>query len=136
MILARIYTNFGENHGKLKTTKSTNATGDWTRHFPSISLEGRTAQPLVGPVLCKDIWPWRDFYRINVIFFLLFLCRREGFDCYWISILFFFFSLRRREITCVKYTYLYGVKGDWKEMNIFCTRKFGKYLRITEPIIV
>ena len=43
-ILAHIYARFGENHGKLRTTRSISATGDWTRHFPFTSLESRTGQ--------------------------------------------------------------------------------------------
>ena len=48
-ILLRIYANFGENHGKLRTASSTSATGDWTWNLPSTSFEGRTTRLLVGP---------------------------------------------------------------------------------------
>ena len=37
--LARIYANFGENLGKLRTAKSRSATGVWTWHLPSSSFE-------------------------------------------------------------------------------------------------
>ena len=50
-ILARIYASFGENNGKLRTARSTNATGDWTWHLPLPVCErsywwsqGRTAR--------------------------------------------------------------------------------------------
>ena len=46
-ILVYIYASFGENHGKIWTTRSTSATGDWTRPIPFIRLEGRTPQSLV-----------------------------------------------------------------------------------------
>ena len=38
-ILGRIYTSFGENHGKLRTARSISATGVWTWHLPSSSFE-------------------------------------------------------------------------------------------------
>ena len=45
-ILSRIYGSFGENHRKLRTTRLTSATEEWTWHLPSTSF---WAQPLVGP---------------------------------------------------------------------------------------
>ena len=47
-ILTRIYTSIRENHGKLRTTRSTSVTGNKTRHLPSISFEQRNALPLLG----------------------------------------------------------------------------------------
>ena len=48
-ILARTYACFGENHGKLRTAKSTSVTGDCTWHFLSASFELEATQPLAGP---------------------------------------------------------------------------------------
>ena len=44
---ARIFANFGENHGKLRTARSTSAIEVWTCHLPSTSLSATTL-PLVG----------------------------------------------------------------------------------------
>ena len=50
--------SFGDYHGKLRTARSTSATGNRTRHLPSISFESRTAPLLVGPILLqiKNVW--------------------------------------------------------------------------------
>ena len=42
---------FEKNHGKLRTARSTNATGNWTRHLSSASYDRRAAPPLVGRAL-------------------------------------------------------------------------------------
>ena len=49
MILTRIYTSFGKNHGKLQTVRSISATGNRTQDVPSTSFEHRIVPPLVGP---------------------------------------------------------------------------------------
>ena len=43
------YSSFGENQGKLQTTKSTSTTKDGTWHLPSANFQHGVAQPLVGP---------------------------------------------------------------------------------------
>ena len=48
MILTRIYASFGENHSKLRYSKSISTTRNRTRHLPSTSFESRTGPPLVG----------------------------------------------------------------------------------------
>ena len=48
-IIARIYANFGENHGKIRTARSSSVAGDWTWHLSSASFERKTTQPLVEP---------------------------------------------------------------------------------------
>ena len=56
-VLARIYTSFGENHGKYRTARSTSVPGNRTRH-PSTSFwgwgQGRTAR---HPCLTMDSNP-------------------------------------------------------------------------------
>ena len=54
-ILAGIYLSFGENHGKLRTTRSTTALGNRTRQLPSTSFERRSAQPLIGLIFTGEL---------------------------------------------------------------------------------
>ena len=77
MILTHIYASVRENHGELRTSRSTRATRSWTRNLLSTSLEGRTARPLigpscgikansphVGPVPAGECPPWGSFWEI------------------------------------------------------------------------
>ena len=45
-ILAHIYSSFRENHGKLRTARSSSATKEWAWHLPSTNFP---AHPLMRP---------------------------------------------------------------------------------------
>ena len=57
---------FPRNHGKLRTTRSASATGNWTRPLPSKSFEHRTARPLVELLIFETLSNWFRGANSNV----------------------------------------------------------------------